>query len=224
MKNIIAAVLVACGMAGCARSLDRSENRAKALENLHEIGIAFHTAADDLGGDLLRELPDAKLSWRVELLPYLGEAALYKEFKRDEPWDSPHNKTLLTRMPKVYLDPRMPADKQAEGMTHFQAFASPGQELHAVMDNSHTLNLGAIASADGTSNTFLVVEAREPVPWTKPGLLPCKPGEPLPELGVERNFLVLFCDGHTDLLPGQLPEKTIRGMITWNGNEPVKEP
>src|SRR5262249_16079706 len=29
----------------------------------------------------------AVLSWRVALLPYLGEEALYHEFKLDEPWD-----------------------------------------------------------------------------------------------------------------------------------------
>ena len=35
------------------------------------------------------------LSWRVAILPYIDEKALYKKFKLDEPWDSPHNKELL---------------------------------------------------------------------------------------------------------------------------------
>ncbi len=39
------------------------------------------------------------LSWRVRLLPYLGEFALYDEFHLDEPWDSPHNKKLIAKMP-----------------------------------------------------------------------------------------------------------------------------
>ncbi len=42
------------------------------------------------------------LSWRVHLLPFLGEAVLYREFHLDEPWDSPHNMTLVSRMPQVY--------------------------------------------------------------------------------------------------------------------------
>ena len=45
------------------------------------------------------------LGWRVLILPYFGEeqyAQLYKEFKLDEPWDSPHNKALLPRMPSCY--------------------------------------------------------------------------------------------------------------------------
>src|SRR5437879_3096759 len=39
------------------------------------------------------------LSWRVSLLPYIEEQELYKQFKLDEPWDSPHNIRLLPHMP-----------------------------------------------------------------------------------------------------------------------------
>src|SRR5262245_52104215 len=35
-------------------------------------------------------------SWRVLLLPHLGETQLYSEFRLDEPWDSEHNKRLLS--------------------------------------------------------------------------------------------------------------------------------
>ena len=39
--------------------------------------------------------PTPLLSWRVEILPYLGHHALYKQFRRDEPWDSEHNRKLI---------------------------------------------------------------------------------------------------------------------------------
>ena len=48
------------------------------------------------------------LSWRVQILPYLGEQALYDKFHLDEPWDSEHNTTLIPLMPQVYLDPSSP--------------------------------------------------------------------------------------------------------------------
>jgi hypothetical protein len=47
---------------------------------------------------------DSRLSWRVALLPFLGEQSLYSEFHHDEPWDSPHNQSLVSRMPKVFGD------------------------------------------------------------------------------------------------------------------------
>ena len=39
------------------------------------------------------------LSWRVAILPGLEQGNLYKQFRLDEPWDSPHNLTLLPLMP-----------------------------------------------------------------------------------------------------------------------------
>ena len=45
------------------------------------------------------------LSWRVHILPYLGQDALYKQFKLDEPWDSANNIRLLNQMPAVYASP-----------------------------------------------------------------------------------------------------------------------
>ena len=42
------------------------------------------------------------LSWRVAILPFLGEKELYDRFALDEPWDSEHNLDLLYEIPGVY--------------------------------------------------------------------------------------------------------------------------
>jgi hypothetical protein len=44
-------------------------------------------------------------SWRVLLLPFIAQGELYREFKLDEPWDSPHNLALLPRMPATFAPP-----------------------------------------------------------------------------------------------------------------------
>src|SRR5262249_58412844 len=51
--------------------------------------------------------PDGKPwhSWRVLLLPYLGEGNLYNRYHFDEPWDGPNNRQLLDSMPGVFRDP-----------------------------------------------------------------------------------------------------------------------
>ncbi|MGH7136217.1 MAG: DUF1559 domain-containing protein, partial [Pirellulales bacterium] len=48
--------------------------------------------------------PDGKTlhSWRVELLPYLDQQALFDEYKLDEPWDGEHNKPLVAKIPSAY--------------------------------------------------------------------------------------------------------------------------
>ncbi len=70
--------------------------------------------------------PDGNLglSWRVAILPYMDDEAakLYKEFKLAEAWDSPHNKKLLTRMPKLFATPGTAA---AQGKTYLRTFAGP---------------------------------------------------------------------------------------------------
>lgn len=42
------------------------------------------------------------LSWRVLILPYLGQWNLYCLFHLNEPWDSPHNRKLIEYMPLAY--------------------------------------------------------------------------------------------------------------------------
>lgn len=44
-------------------------------------------------------------SWRVLILPYLGEAELYSRIQLDEPWNGRSNAKLLQEMPKVYECP-----------------------------------------------------------------------------------------------------------------------
>ena len=42
------------------------------------------------------------LSWRVAILLFMRERKLYRKFHLDEPWDSTHNKQLVSEMPELY--------------------------------------------------------------------------------------------------------------------------
>jgi hypothetical protein len=46
-------------------------------------------------------------SWRVLLLPYLGEEELYKQIRLDEAWNSEHNCRFHEKMPTVYSCPSL---------------------------------------------------------------------------------------------------------------------
>src|SRR5262249_37697091 len=98
-------------------------------------------------GALLKKKDEKPLlSWRVAILPYIGEEELYKQFRLDEPWDSENNKKLIVKMPKVFA----PIVKPGEvGYTHMQMVVSP-----------HALDLPTIALehiADGTYFTIGIV-------------------------------------------------------------------
>lgn len=91
------------------------------------------------------------MSWRVAVLLYVGYKALYDEFKLDDPWDSPHNRKLVARMPQVF---RMPGSQAPAGMT--TCLAPWGRET-VLRDKPQSLE----DLPDGTCNTILLVDASD---------------------------------------------------------------
>jgi hypothetical protein len=164
--------------------------------NLKQIGVAFHDYASWDDGKFPSNITDKNgkplLSWRVRLLPFVGEDALYKEFKLDEPWDSEHNKNLIAKIPKVYNPVR---GKAKRGETFYQTFI--GKD--AVFGDGDKVPSLKSTFVDGTSNTAIVVEAGEAVFWTRPADLPFNRDAPLPKLGgmFDGDFHVAFADGGT---------------------------
>jgi prepilin-type processing-associated H-X9-DG protein len=163
------------------------------------------------------------LSWRVSILPYLGEDVLYKQFNLNEAWDSPHNKKLLTRMPRVYA---MPGATDGPGMTRYRVFVGTtaafaplrpaGEETHGRRFRDFT---------DGLSNTILIVEAADLVEWTRPSELVYAPGEALPTLSSLYGAAnVAMADGSVHRIGAETRPAELQAMITINGGEPVTPP
>jgi hypothetical protein len=204
---------------------------------MKQIALGLHNYADAHDGRLPPAVlhdEDGKplLSWRVLILPYVEQDALYREFRLDEPWDSEHNLALLRCMPKVYGVPaRLPVGVGAERSdTFIQAVVGSG----AAFEGSRGLRLFGEDFADGTSNTVLLVEAREAVPWTKPADVPYDPDGPLPPLGGvftgksrfslfgpnrSPGFHVAMGDGSVRFLGPRVSEATLRAAITRNGGD-----
>lgn len=156
------------------------------------------------------------LSWRVLILPQIAQDDLYSQFHLDEPWDSPHNLTLLPKMPRTYADPRRRWHK-GDYLTPFQVFVGPG----TLFEGPKGVRLSDVP--DGTSATISVVRADCLVPWTKPEDLPYSPDGPLPEFMNKRRarWRVLFADAHFRDLRSDLPEGQVRALITRNGGEQI---
>ena len=191
--------------AGAAR------NEASSRNKLSRLGIAlhnYHAAQSRLPTDVVGTTGKALLSWRVELLPHLGEGKLYKEFKRDEPWDGKHNRKLIVRMPDAYRSPRVKV--KTKGSTVYQVFTGP----NAVFGRAGALTLAHIP--DGTSNTIFAVESSEAVPWTKPGGIPFDRKKALPDFGKaygKRPLAVMF-DGSSRLLDlKKIQAETLKNAI-----------
>src|SRR5205823_6071723 len=98
--------------------------RTTSVNNLKQIGLAAHIFHDKYNafpaGVFDASGKKVGLSWRVAILPFIEQDALYREFKLDEPWDSDHNKKLIAKMPKVFAPPA--GEKVAAGYTYYQMF------------------------------------------------------------------------------------------------------
>jgi RNA polymerase sigma factor (sigma-70 family) len=156
---------------------------------------------------------EPKLSWRVALLPYLGETGLYNAFNRDEPWDSPTNKPLIARMPAAFETPSSPTKP---GETRIRGFAGKG----AFFEGKQGTMLSEIT--DGTSNTLTIALAEEPVSWTKPGDLLFVEGQPLPSLDPNdpKGYPIGLADGSV-LVMRKGDDALLRDLITRAGGEVI---
>jgi hypothetical protein len=157
-------------------------------------------------------------SWRVVILPFIEQDGLYNEFHLDEPWDSPHNIKLVERMPRTYALPPRIAKRMGvpPGHTVIHVFHGKG----AAFEGDQGLRIADFT--DGLSNTILVIEAGEPVPWTKPEEIEYDPDQPLPYLRPPFKDLIRLGlgDGSARFIqPSKLSEATFRGIITRNGGE-----
>jgi prepilin-type processing-associated H-X9-DG protein len=205
-----------------AAKVTQAAGRGECVNHLKQIGIGMHNHHDARGS-----LPavanfdtDGKplLSWRVHLLPYLGEEEerLYREFHLKEPWDSEHNAKLIARMPAVYHCPNMKWNQ--EGKTTYLAPVGKGLILTG---NAHGVLLKEIT--DGTSNTIMVVDASpvRAVIWTKPDDLVVDLKNPGAGLGGQHGngFNVLLADGSVHFISSAVDKQTLKALFTIAGGE-----
>jgi prepilin-type processing-associated H-X9-DG protein len=205
----------------------QAQLRATSTNNLKQIGLAMHNF-HDVNGRFPADIRDADgkplLSWRVAILPFVEQASLFNEFHMDEPWDSPHNKALLEKIPPTYQIPG--ATPANPGETFYRGFSGAG----ALFDPQGPQGTRLSEVTDGTSNTLGVVEARESVPWTKPDSevpfepgQPAEPPDPRPALGghFEGGFNALFLDGSVRFIRDKVNPLVLRALITKNGGEVI---
>lgn len=194
--------------------------------NLKTLAVAMHYHNDGhkrLPQHAIYSKTDKKplLSWRVKLLPYLGEDGLYKQFNLDEPWDSPNNKRLLTQMPKVFAHP-LDRKGALEGITYYQVLVG---DFGVTAFPKGPQGYSSIQSmSDGASNTIMIVEAAKGVPWTAPDDVQLSATGPLPELGLSSSFFQLVCgDGMVHIFAKNgLDDRTFRAAATPNGGEVIQ--
>jgi prepilin-type processing-associated H-X9-DG protein len=229
---VVAAVLfalVVCGgilaalLLPAVQTAREAARKAQCANNLHQIALAMQQYQASTGAFPLACVADKDgkpmHSWRVLILPYLGEEALYREYRFDEPWDGPHNRTLAGRMPAVYRCPSDDASAES-GKTSYAGIAGAGTVLEGVKPENFP---------GGFNSVIVVVEAAGAgIHWMEPrdldvnqidfrinsdssgaGIRSRHPG------GVN----AAFADGHVQLLDKNTDPQVLKSMTTISGGD-----
>lgn len=125
-----------------------------ALHSYHDLHDCFPPAYT-LGKD-----DERWHSWRVLILPQLGERELFAAYRFDEPWNGPHNSKLSRRMPAVFGFP-------GESPAKFLAVTGRNTAWPEYLSSRIREFTG------GTSNGIMLVESADSdVNWLEPRHIP----------------------------------------------------
>jgi prepilin-type processing-associated H-X9-DG protein len=226
---VVGGILVAL-LLPAVQAAREAARRASCQNNLKHIGLAMHNYNQKYGCFPPAFIPDRNgkpmHSWRVLILPFLDDDTLYREYRFDEPWDSPHNKALASRMPSVYCCPT--EAEPGASQTSYAMLVGP----HAISDGPTPRKMGDIK--DGSSYTIMVAEcANAGINWMEPRDLNTKemtfhinhvtddsqPSKSEISSSHSAAANVLFCDGSVHTLSATLDSKVLEGMTTIDGGE-----
>lgn len=186
--------------------LEQSRGDARAAQgrnNLKQLTLALANYEDKYGSFPPVFVPDADgrpmHSWRVLLLPFLGDSRtdeLYKRYRFDEPWDGPNNSLLHGELIEAYSCPSDNGTYQAR-WTSYLAVSGPGtmwRHDEAVTHRDIT---------DRADETLVVVEvANSGIHWLEPRDIPLssldEPDAKWPPLGERIEHRVQQFWGHSD--------------------------
>ncbi|UUO05733.1 DUF1559 domain-containing protein [Blastopirellula sp. J2-11] len=227
----IVGVLIALLLPAVQSARDAARRMASS-NNLKQIALAMHFFHDTNGSFPPQAITDKEgkklLSWRVMILPFLEQNALYEQFHLDEPWDSEHNIKLIEQMPAIYRNPRSMAPEGyttymgslGKGMFFEQPAATPEGKLFAK-------GIGFRNITDGTSNTIMCVEANDEaaVVWTQPSDLEVDLMNVWKNLGKSQlgGFNAAYCDGSVRFISEQTAGKTLQLLFQRNDGQVIPQ-
>lgn len=224
----IAVILILVALLLPARRTSREAARRMQCSNhLKQIGQALQNYHDDFGTFPPAYIADSAgkpiHSWRILILPYLEQKALYERYRFDEPWNGPNNSKLHGETMRVYCCSSR-SRRQTMTDTSYVAVidpktAWPGQKSASLKNFT-----------DGTADTILVTEmADSGIHWMEPRDLKMTeiPMEvnPRGKSGISSEHpnvaLAVFADGHTAAIQKNTPSEIVERLFTIADGQPI---
>ena len=218
---LIAALLLPA--VGSARDAARRVQCASQMKQLNLSLLKYHQATQHFPAHAIYS-DDGKplLSWRVAILPYIEEHALYTRFHLDEPWDSEHNRALIPEIPDFLLDPSSKLAPE-QGKTNYVGPVGKGLFFTGT---DRGISFGDMTDDTATTVTLLQVNDPHAVIWTKPKDWTYDEKEPLHGLDGSLHpgvFLVSFADGTVRAISETVDPEVLYKLLTVAGKEQIPD-
>ena len=197
--------------------LRRSNYQAQNSNNLKIIMLGMHNYSESFQTLPTNRGGDPPISWRVAILPFIDQAALFRTYNQTKSFDAPENALLTeTRVP-LYLRPGDPATSR----TRYRIPDFPGSAAQF----EGPLKFSDIT--DGTSQTIAVIEAPESasVDWTDPAPWKISAEDPVSDIfGNRDSIIAAFFDGSVRVLyRDQTDNRKLTAMLTIAGGELIDD-
>ena len=133
------------------------------LRQIHAALMAYQQAEGSLPPAYVADAAGKPMhSWRVLILPYLGENTLYQQYDFSVPWDAPRNMELVRKMPSVYACPADP-DARLLGETNYMVIRGAATLFPNQLPFDRRL------TPDAAATTILVAEVPSAgMVWSQP--------------------------------------------------------
>jgi len=162
---VIAIIGIIIGMAlPSVRRIRPAAYRVTHINSMRQICLAFHNYESAYGhfppAYIADENGKPMHSWRVLILPFIEENAVYEQYDFDEPWDGPNNSKLVDKLSYQGFFNFLGDDQNQTG---FKLVTGPG----AVFGDGRKPTFGDIKA--GSSNTIMLVDDNtKRVNWMSP--------------------------------------------------------
>lgn len=196
------------------------------MNNLKQIGLALRLYHEAFGcfppAYVADEQGRPMHSWRVLILPFLDEKAIYDRYRFDEPWDGPNNRKLHDLVVSAY---RCPSHEETGTATAYLAVVGP----ETAWNGPDPVRREDVK--DGPERTAHVVEVTAPqVHWMEPrdlrfdGMSPAIHGPdsrtPGPSSGHPNGANFLLVDGSVRFFfANKVRPGWLRALFTIGGGE-----
>lgn len=210
------------------RQIQSSQNRVASINNLQAVAKALDAYAEVHGAYPPAYTVDAQgipmHSWRVLILPFLGEEELFANIDLDSSWNSITNQEFYYNAPRVYTHPNSTGP---QGTSVYQLLVGN----QGIFKGSTSIGPGQVI--DSPRKTILVVEVN-PSDFTRSWMEPSD--IELDRLLVDSNafwsevegldpdgVMVATVDGRVHVMPQQTSLMTVDALFTPRGGEPLPD-